>query len=187
MKYYSIILLAIFFMSCKQKDKRQTEWESIIKQNVDYWTTHSFKYPKNLRVLNDSTHQYENDTKKPYHLIVYTEGTCGVCVENLHFWSKLIKDADIEHSKCSMQMFIFTFDPDFFQKNTITKLNIKFPWISDKDQQCIALNHMDDKRFQALIINSHNKPILLGNPVLNPALRKLYISTIKSLKDSVSR
>lgn len=51
-------------------------------------------------------------------------------------------------------------------------------WLYDPFYRFIDANKLNDERFQALLIDRNKEIILIGNPIQNIALKKLYEETI---------
>lgn len=47
-------------------------------------------------------------------------------------------------------------------------------WAYDKNEEFIIKNNLFDDRFQAVLVNQNNMIKLIGNPMHNPDLAKLY-------------
>ncbi|MGY3211518.1 hypothetical protein [Mucilaginibacter sp. HD30] len=173
-------MLISVLISCK--DKKQVEWDNQAEKFVATWEHKKFSCPKEAPVFNDKNGLLKYNQSKPYKLITYVDGTCGTCVNGLLFWKNFLKANNIQDSKCGFLPYIFAFDANDFQKDAIEKLDLGFPWLFDKNSSIVKLNGIYDKRFQTALVNSSGKVLLIGDPVLNPALSELYAKTIKNLQ-----
>lgn len=147
-----------------------------IKQIVNQWQNKEIIFPNSIKdqiYTNDST--YENR----YKILNYIDTSgCTACHLKLYEWNLLKKQTDSLNLNVS---FIFIAYLNNYNKLThLQKLNkCTIPILYDSLNIMNTTNHFpDDRMFQTFLLDKNNKVLLIGNPINNLKLWKLYIKTM---------
>ena len=168
-----IVALFIAFTACNKQAKQQAEAEKIVTE----WMGKTIQFPDDITLS-----VYGKDTlvpdllNTPYRILLYVDSTgCTSCKLKIYEWQKLIAEADSTlKGKVS---FIFCFQP----KNrdellySLKRDRFTYPVYIDDTNKTQGMNQFPaDQSYQCFLLNSQNKVISIGNPVLNPGIWKLY-------------
>ena len=177
--YYFIIIVLLFLCACKKDGRLQTT-----RQIVAEWTGKEIKFPDNvpcyvfakdtlLELCDDCFH-------KEYKILLYVDSTgCSNCRLKLFDWKQLIEEAEgLFPDKVGFLL--------FFQPKNLNEIDYLFvrdlfyyPVFMDTNDEINRLNHFPQaEQYQCFLLNSDNKVLAIGNPVLNLKIWELYKSQI---------
>lgn len=167
---FILIILVSISVFCFCSDSNQN-----IRKLLEEWRGREILYPSKANfVVLDST----NLDKGMYTILVYMDSMqCISCNLNLHSWNNLVEDI-----KSDLVNFQFVFHP--YKKNEL-KLILKrehflFPYYIDEEDEFNKLNHFPlEPAFQTFLLDKDNKVLAIGNPVLNPKVKELYLRIIQ--------
>ena len=178
-KLLIIILAAIFLTSCMQNKRR----DDVIKI-VSKWTGKEIKLPNQIPCYIFGKEALpelcEANSQKDFKILLYVDSIgCSSCRLQLSDWKKLIEE--INNLFIDQVGFMLYFQP----KNIIEmrKLFISeeftYPVYIDKNDEINRLNQFPlSMSYQCFLLDSNNKVLIIGNPILNFKIRELYISKI---------
>jgi hypothetical protein len=169
-----IILIIFITVSCK-RNKNLT----VAKKIVTEWIGKEIKFPQNTECLKtDSLVPCPDISKENYKILLYIDSLgCTSCRFRLGEWKNIIEGTDILFSK--KPDFIFVFQPKHSGDKEIKQLlkgnGFVYPIFLDVDNKTYALNNFPkEQEYQCFLLDKDNKVVMVGNPVLNPAIWKLY-------------
>lgn len=147
------------------------------QQNIDIteqWQNKKIIFPHTLQA-NDSIYDSLNK-KTPYKIIRYIDSTdCLICNILLPHWERFYNQLN---PTIPIHFFIHaTKGKELVHrlKSENVHINIHF----DKNDRLNTLNKFPkDEKFQAFLIDSNNQIIIIGDPIRNLAIQKLYIESI---------
>jgi hypothetical protein len=159
-------LATFILVSCQGNETLET----IMKK----WEGKTIEFPDNKPV-----HVYAKDTaqyvegQKPYKILLYIDSTgCTSCKLRMNIWKKLIDEIGYNAD------FLFWFNPKKDNGELFTFLKIqrlKYPVYIDKDDKLNKMNKFPkNQMFHCFLLNKDNKVLLVGNPVFNHNLWKVY-------------
>lgn len=191
MKYWLLILFIITTMvlghfiarNIRQADMQQSnneEWKATVQVAIDRY----IGKPLNLPYV-DSLHVSESEylamCTLPLKIVNFLDGDCSTCLMKIHFWEEFVSELNAKrHINIPVMMYAYS----YFEDNIRDYMNKEWdnrPWQFDKNRYFIERNELYDLRLQTVLLDSENRVILIGDPLLNPKLRKLYMKTIISL------
>ena len=119
-------------------------------------------------------------------ILIYVDTVdCTTCrVRNLIFWQDLMEDYQELDSALNL---IYVINPrpevEVEVEAILYELGLKNVWL-DRDNDFIKMNPFvpRDKKFHVFLLNKENKIELIGSPIGNKKLDKLYRKVIKNLK-----
>ena len=81
---------------------------------------------------------------------------------------------------------VYAYTSPAFEDNFRAQLDSEweYAWQFDQEQIFISKNELHDPRFQTVLVDTNNQILLIGDPLLNPKLRRLYMETILSYAPS---
>jgi hypothetical protein len=156
-----------------------------VKKIVTEWTGKDVKFSDGIECLKtDSLIPCPDISKQNYKILLYIDSIgCMSCRFRLGEWKKIIAGADTLFSK--KPDFIFVFQPKHVGDKEIKQLlkqnGFIYPVFIDIDNQTFALNNFPkEQEYQCFLLDKDNKVVMVGNPVLNPAIWKLYKQVISN-------
>ena len=151
---------------------------------LNEWVGKEILYPKNLLICNDSS---GNSLESKYKVFIYTDSLgCVSCKLNLAKWRTFISMVDSVAPGNVRALFVFQPKRINELRMLLKNENFSYSLYIDKDDQFNKLNHFPSKmEFQTFLLDKDNKVLAIGNPVLNPKVKELYLKIIqgKPLQD----
>ena len=104
---------------------------------------------------------------------------CTSCRTRFYDWTLLQKQTDSLHM--DVAYFFIAWVKEYEELETLLQVNrCKIPCLYDKTGSLSHLNQFPTHpRMQTFLLDSLNRVVLIGNPVENPKLRKLYLKEIQ--------
>jgi hypothetical protein len=165
-----ILLISCLVFSCTSQTRKEYLSE-LVKERIG----ESVIFPSSIvKAGTDSSLVAISQTVEyEYKLVVYTDGDCGKCISELYEWSKFLND-NREVFKSVREIFII-YSVNFPRfEYTTEKVGIKLPFYYDSTNIYITRNTIDEPLLQTLILDKNNKILIVGNPLKNAAMQKLY-------------
>ncbi|WP_292269191.1 hypothetical protein [Butyricimonas sp.] len=166
MKFICILYIFIFCISCNPNKERA---EIIVKQ----WLEKEIKFPDTINIKQDSL--WKSLTSKEFKILTIVDSnSCTECRLKLHEWGKYIKEIDSINTSIAFIFVVHT--KDYAIVETLKKKNkFRLPIFHDYENKMGKLNLFPkDPNYQTFLLNKENKVILIGNPIGNLPLWKLY-------------
>jgi len=176
------LFLAFLMLISSCQNKKEKEAAKIVTE----WIGKEIRFPKNIRfsILGKDT-TCTDLVQKPFKILLYADSTgCLSCRLKLLEWESLIDKTD---SMASGKVgFVFIFQPKREKElqHLLKQHEFHYPVVVDLDDEFNKLNHFPEKQiFQCFLLNQQNKVLLVGNPVHNPQIWKLYKAQITGQRD----
>jgi len=175
--YFSTILFFFVLTSCKNKTDDP-------KTIVQIWNGKEVKIPASLdfKSLGNDTSS-SNILKHRYKVLVYLDSNgCIACRLNLPIWKTYIDSCQQNHINVGFLFVVQSVDYKIFEQK-LKNYNFTYPIIYDRYDLWNKLNDFpEDEEFRTFLLNENNHIILIGNPINNKKIRKLYDSVLTSRK-----
>lgn len=185
-KLINLVFCALFvFLSCQKKADKNTE------DLVAYWLNREIIIPDSLVFTRFATDTVPFDyAQKPYRVLVYGDSTgCTGCELQLKGWIRLMKE--FEEIVPNQIEYLFILFPNDKQKLKTILQNERFyyPICIDECDKTNTLNRFPkQKEAQTFLLAANNEVKVIGNPVYNPEIEKLYKTELVSFaKKTVER
>ncbi|KGL49223.1 hypothetical protein HQ49_03175 [Porphyromonas gulae] len=169
----SILILHTLFslFSCQGKASKNAE------DLVAYWFDREIIIPDSLVFTRFATDTVPFDYRqKPYRILVYGDSTgCTGCELQLKGWMRLMKE--LEEIAPNQIEYLFILFPNDKQKLKTILQNERFyyPVCIDECDKTNTLNRFPkQKEAHTFLLDSSNKVKIIGNPVYNHEIEKLY-------------
>lgn len=176
-----LFLIALTFSACKESER-----EKLLYQ-VHKWQNKTILFPNNMLLTS-----YKKDTVitqywekfYPYTILNYVDTTgCISCRLQLSRWKSLIKELQTNYPDKVNCLMVFYSN----QKRRLIKIlqNNEFEsfvFMDDSNTLNRMNNFMQEEDFHTFLLDENNKVKAIGNPVLNPKIRNLYLSIISDGK-----
>ena len=173
--FFSLLFIAFFIYSCKDHKKREE-----VAKIVNEWIGKEIRFPENAPCYvsgKDTLQELCNEHfQKEYKILLYVDSTgCSSCRLKLFEWKQLMEEADsLFQGKVGFLLF---FQPKSVKDMSYLFIRDRFdyPVFIDINRTINSLNHFPEAmQYQCFLLDKDNKVILVGNPVLNPKIWKLY-------------
>lgn len=170
------ILLGLLWASCTTKEGERNRRELVNK-----WLDKQIIYPSDMFFTNQNGDTIEHDYKSAYKMLVYVDSIgCFSCKLKLPEWNRYIRAVDsIAPNKCAF-LFVFATSrrKDIYRNMYLSKFD--YPIIIDEQGMFDQFNHFPSNVFyQTFLLDKDNKVLAIGNPVLNPKVKDLYLKIIQ--------
>ena len=172
------IILLLISVGCGSREVRRT-----ITDLMDAEIT----FPEGLqtKVLDRDT-TLNTSFPEPYKLVAYLNSTqCDGCrLKDLLSWKHFIQQIDSLHVEDSVR-FVFVFHPkdttELYDKLKLYDFDLPV-WVDAKGEFSQVNALPDNLLFHVFLLNRDNRVMLVGSPIGNPKMWKLYENTIARLK-----
>ena len=175
-KYFIFTLLLVCALfSCK--DKHTEKMVRLVKE----WDGKEIRFPENSVFTIHSKDTVDFDFQSTeYKLLIYVDSIgCTSCKLQLHMWKSFIEE--IESLTNGSVPFLFYFHPKDKEElgTLIAKERFDYPVCFDHKDELNKLNAFpSDITFQTFLLDKDNKVKIIGNPILNPKIRDLFIAQL---------
>ena len=166
----------------------QESREEAMLRLVNEWNGKEIKFPSRsaftvqVKVTVDFEFGHAN-----YKVITYIDSVgCTSCKLQLPRWKELM--AEVDSLTGGSVPFMFYFHPkDVKELRYLTRRDaFTHPVCFDKEDELNDLNHFpSDMTFQTFLLDKDNKVVAIGNPVLNPKIKDLYLDVIKGKAETI--
>ena len=175
MRYVYIIMFVFTFLSCQDKNK-----EAMLRL-VKEWDGKEIKFPARSVFTIQGKDTVDFDFKDAdYKVVTYVDSVgCTSCKLQLPRWIEFMEE--LESKTKDNVPFVFVFHPKSAKelRHTLRLHGFNHPVFFDEKDDFNALNRFpDDMMFQTFLLDKDNKVVVLGNPVLNPQVKELYIGKV---------
>lgn len=172
-KTTSIFIFALLVFSCSKKDK--------VARIANEMFGREITFQSNFNVINYTIDEMSDSYLKRggKKIIVYIDSTgCFSCRFHLYEWKQFMKKFEKEDLKTNLLFIAQTNETNAVEK--LCKDNsFDIPVIIDPNGTFALENKLpSDTRFHTFLLDSTNKIILIGNPILSDEIEKLYLSKI---------
>ena len=175
MKIFCLLLLFFYFCSCQESK------EEAMSRLVKEWKGKEVKFPTRsvFTIQGKDTVDFEF-ANADYKVITYIDSVgCASCKLQLPRWKALM--AEVDSLTDTNIPFLFYFHPkDMKDLRYLTRRdNFIYPICFDKEDELNQLNHFPSEiALQTFLLDKDNRVVALGNPVLNPRIKDLYLEVI---------
>jgi hypothetical protein len=175
-RFVIVILLFFSLFSCQGNQERQ------IIRILTEWDGKEVLFPKNsvFSVQGKDTVDYRFDEAE-YKILCYVDSTgCFSCKLHLERWQEFM--FEIDSLGCNKVAYLFYFQTkNLREMQSVTRrYNFRHPVCFDEKDSLNILNHFPtDMNFQTFLLNQENRVVAIGNPILNPQIKELYLNIIQ--------
>ena len=184
MKIFCLLLLFFYFCSCQESK------EEAMSRLVKEWKGKEVKFPTRsvFTIQGKDTVDFEF-ANADYKVITYIDSVgCVSCKLQLPRWKALM--AEVDSLTDTNIPFLFYFHPkDMKDLRYLTRRdNFIYPICFDKEDELNQLNHFPSEiALQTFLLDKDNRVVALGNPVLNPRIKDLYLEVIKGNSETTQK
>ena len=160
-------LVLMYFCSC----------QNIVNKNED--VTANIQKLIGKEVFFPTTYQMKPKIYD-YVILSYVDSIgCTSCRLDYKKWSQL--QQDLQKYKATVLLSVYTDGTKKQEiKRNVRRHNLQIPIIFDEHDSLNLLNSFSsDERFQTLLLNGEFRVVAVGNPVLNPQIKELYLKIIQ--------
>jgi len=156
---------------------------------VNEWNGKEIKFPSRsvFTIQGKDTVDFEF-VDADYKVVTYIDSVgCTSCKLQLPRWKQLIEEVDSLTG--GSVPFLFYFHPkDMRELRYLTRRDdFEYPVCFDEKDELNQLNQFPlDMTFQTFLLDKGNKVVAMGNPVLNPKVKELYLVLVTGSRSSKS-
>lgn len=175
--FLSSIIFFFIITSCINKSNET-------KNIVQAWLEKEVQIPSELNFRNLGQNIPSSQILKyRYKVLVYLDSNgCIACRLNLPKWKAFIDSCQQEGTDIG---FLFIVQSDDYRsfENKLKGFNFTYPYVYDPTDKWNKLNEFPkEEEFRTFLLNENNRVMLIGNPINNKKMRKLYDSVLTSKK-----
>ena len=154
-----------------------------IRKKIKTMQTHivNIDLNDNLTVSDKCTYKCSDVLNSRYKYIVYYDSlTCKPChLDELEQWTELLSDFDVKEISCLFVLSIQKGRIDSY-KEYYDELQVKYPVFFDVNNSFLKHNpHIpEESMFHTFLLDGNNNVILVGNPLYNEDIKKLFLDII---------
>ena len=182
-KIVTLIMCVWMLASCEESRE-----ESMLRL-VNEWNGKEIKFPSRsvFTIQGKDTVDFEFGNAD-YKVVTYIDSMgCTSCKLQLPRWKKLV--AEVDSLTDGRVPFLFYFHPkDMKELRYLTRRDdFTYPVCFDEKDELNRLNQFPtDMTFQTFLLDKDNKVVAMGNPVLNPKVKELYLNLVTGSHSSKS-
>ena len=175
LKWLVCLCVIPFLASCAESDKER------LSKLVNEWERKEILFPTHstFTIQGKDTVDFEF-RNADYKVVAYVDSAgCTGCKLQLPRWKELI--AEVDSLAGGSVPFLFYFHPkDLKELKYLTRREgFVYPVCFDGKDDFNRLNRFpNEMMFQTFLLDKENKVVALGNPVLNPKVKELYLKLI---------
>lgn len=149
---------------------------------VDNWLEKEilFDYSNLVKDIGSGTNNAFDYFNQDFKIIIYIDGNCSNCISELNSWNQLIEKNKLK-IPLSKYIFIIGTQNIYMTELLMKKLdNFKGNYWFDINDTFFNSNMLDsnNKHTYTFLLDSANRVKLIGSPLNNPTLTKLYLDFI---------
>ena len=181
--FLTLIMCVLLFPSCQESRK-----EAMLRL-VSEWKEKEVKFPEHsvFTVQGKDTVDFEF-RHADYKVVTYIDSVgCTSCKLQRPRWKELL--AEVDSLMEGSVPFLFYFHPkDMKELRYLTRRDrFTYPVCFDEKDEFNRLNRFPkEMMLQTFLLDKDNKVLAIGNPVLNPKVKELYVSLITGRKENRS-
>ena len=161
--------------SCQESNK-----EAMLRL-VNEWNGKEIKFPAHsvFTIQGKDTVNFEFKDAD-YKVVTYIDSVgCTSCKLQLHRWKDLVTEVDSLTDGAVPFLFYFQ-TKDLKELRYLTRREgFTYPVCLDERDELNRLNQFpSDMTFQTFLLDKENKVVAIGNPILNPRVKELYLKLI---------
>ena len=180
MKRIVTLIMCVWVLASCQESR-----EEAMYRLVNEWNGKEIKFPSRsvFTIQGKDTVDFDFGNAD-YKVITYIDSVgCTSCKLQLPRWKKLV--AEVDSLTNGRVPFLFYFHPkDMKELRYLTRRDdFNYPVCFDERDELNRLNQFPtDMTFQTFLLDKDYKVVAMGNPVLNPKIKDLYLGIIKGEK-----
>ena len=175
----TILLLCLFFTSChiSKKEEENKNWKEYARDIINSHINKSLNIPDSVIYYDYQKNDIDSIFNSTIKIIFNVDIDCTTCLMKFDYWNRFVKDIKNE---CDYEVPILAYINSSSNENVHKSVNNlwAYAWVYDKAFHFIDKNKLYDNRFQVVLLDQNNKIRLIGNPLENDVLGKLYKQTI---------
>ena len=182
MKQLLLIILSIIALtSCEES--RKDEIARLVKE----WEGKEIHFPEHpvFTIQGKDTVDFSFRDNE-YKVVSYVDSIgCISCKLQLDRWKDFIHEVDSLTGE-AVPFILCLHHPDVKEMQRVTwKDEFKYPVFIDEMGTFDALNHFPtNMMFQTFLLDKNNKIVAIGNPILNPMVKELYLEKLTEMQGS---
>ena len=178
MKFRLLLLLTVclfFITSCNESKEQQ------LMRTLKEWEQKEILFPLDIKLstVKDGETKFTFPVSN-YKVLIYVDSMgCISCKLKMDKWLEFM--SQINSVSSDTVPFLFFFHPRSEQEiRALLKVHkIDFPFCIDMNDKMNKLNNFpDDLTLQTFLLDKNNRVKIVGNPIYNLKLKKLYLRTV---------
>ena len=183
LKWILGLCVCLFMVSCVESDKER------LSKLVKEWEGKEILFPAHSTFTIQGKDTVDFEFKNTdYKIVTYIDSVgCTSCKLQLPRWKQLIEEVDSLTG--GSVPFLFYFHPkDLKELRYYTRWDdFTYPVCFDEKDELNQLNQFpSDMTFQTFLLDRDNKVVAMGNPVLNPKVKELYLGLVTGSRSVAS-
>ena len=170
-----IAVISSLLWSCRNDN---ANWHKYSRETIERIINQPVKMPDNIPVCYPDSTAYNQLMGGTVKVLFSVDIGCSACLSKFHYWNEFVKRFEQTHgAKVPVLAVIFAANCN---EDTKEYINSKWnhEWIYDPEGDFTFNNDLDDDRFQAILLDVNDTIRLVGNPVFNHSLGRLYEKAI---------
>lgn len=169
------LCVCLLVASCGESEKER------LSRLVSEWEGKEILFPTHSTFTIQGKDTVDFDFRDAdYKVVMYIDSVgCTSCKLQLHRWKQLV--AEVDSLTNGSVPFLFYFHPkDMKELRYLTRRDgFTYPVCFDEQDEINRLNQFPSVMdFQTFLLDKDNKVVAMGNPVLNPNIKDLYLEVI---------
>jgi hypothetical protein len=172
-----VFMLSFIFFSCNENVNRTKDYEEV----VNNWIGKQLIFPDIDPIQPISIDTEKKQLRNLYKIVLYTDSIgCTSCNLRLDLWNHFVKIVDSTSN--NTVDFQFWFGPNNNQEllSLFEEYHFRHVFYYDDADKFNQINRLPDhQNLRCFLLDSTNNVLLVGNPITNNSLWKLYLEQVK--------
>lgn len=173
-----IAIMAILNGACQfsHKGPANEDWPEYAAETLMEIINHSIKWPEDMHEFGPDSLSLKTVMNSHAKIVFHVSLDCSVCAAKFAYWDNAIKSFKRNHNIELPVLAIVSYQ----DQNSPANIQDLWThaWIRDSERSFTLQNNMTDDRFQVAIIDMSDTIRLVGDPLYNKELGKLYEKTM---------
>lgn len=158
--------------------KDNAYWQKYSRETIGRIINQPVNMPNSIPVCYPDSDAYMQLMGAPAKVLFSVDIGCSACLSKFNYWDKFINQLEQKHGvKAPVLAVIFAANCNDDTRKFINE-RWHHEWIYDPEGDFTFNNDLDDDRFQAVLLDANDTIRLVGNPVFNESLGRLYEKAI---------
>ncbi|MCQ2238974.1 MAG: DUF1573 domain-containing protein [Bacteroidaceae bacterium] len=182
---YIYLVSFLLLFSCQESE------ENKLSRFVKEWEGKEIVFPQDCSFSGlDGKECPSPPLDTPFKIVYYVDSLgCMSCKLKLEEWKRFIHEVDsLSDEKVSSFFYFHPKENDLKEVEILMKSNaFDYPVCIDRADRFNAANRFpENDSFHVFLLDEQNKVRVIGNPVLNPTLKELYLQVITGKKEDMT-
>lgn len=172
------LIASLIFVVAGCRDSKNADWRKYSRETIEHIINQPVKMPDSIPVCYPDCGAYMQLMQSKVKVVFSVDISCSTCLSKLNYWNWFVERVEQKYRIKAPVLAVIC--APRCNEETIDFVNKRWhhEWIYDPEGDFTFNNELDDDRFQAILLDANDTIRLVGNPVFNESLGRLYEKAI---------